>query len=182
MAQPAIEVEDFVLYVRTFNLGAANAQQQAVYNRNIAKVKLALRTITDCLDVLSVANRHGWDIAMRLIERHQTGEDREIQLAIDDVKKQTAEKAKQERRDRDRRRDRSYRRYDSPSPRRYRSRSRSPIRRSRRRSRERSRDRSPTYSFSSSSKRRRDRSRDNAKGKCFNCRRTRHYIQDCPRK
>ena len=42
MAAPAIEIEDFILYVRTFNLTGANAQQQAVYNSNIAKVKAAL--------------------------------------------------------------------------------------------------------------------------------------------
>ena len=100
MAEPVIEMEDFILYVRTFNLTGANAQQQMVYNQNIAKAKAALRSITDRLDVLHVANRHGWDIAKRLIERRQTGEDKELQLAIDDVRKREAEKGKQERRDR----------------------------------------------------------------------------------
>lgn len=105
--------------MRTFNLTGANPQQQTVYNRNIAKLKAALRTMTDRLDVLHVANRHGWEIAKRLIERKQTGEDKELQLAIDDVRKREAEKGKQERRGRDRRRPRV--RYSSPSPRRRRS-------------------------------------------------------------
>ena len=97
MAEPVIEIKDFILYVRTFNLTGANAQQQAVYDRNIAKVKAALRAITDRLDILHVANRHGWEIAKRLIEQRQTGEDKELQLAIDDVRKREADKGKQDR-------------------------------------------------------------------------------------
>ena len=174
MAEPVIEIEDFILYVRTFNLTGANAQQQTVYNRNIAKVKAALKAITDRLDVLHVANRHGWDIAKRLIERRQTGEDKELQLAIDDVRKREVEKGKQERRDRDKRRSRV--RYRSPSPKRRRTRSRS-----------RSRSRSPRrYSSSYGSYRDRSpirrggrhRSRERDRGKCYNCGKPGHYIQD----
>ena len=75
MAEPIIEIEDFILYVHTFNLTGTNALQQAVYDRNIAKVKAVLRAITDRLDVLHVANRYGWEIVKLLIERRQTGED-----------------------------------------------------------------------------------------------------------
>ena len=144
----------------------ANAQQQAVYNSNIAKVKATLRSLTARLDVLQVANRHGWDIAKRLIERRQTGEDKELQLAIDDIRKREAEKGKQDWRDRDRRRSRL--RYGSPSPKKRWSRSRS-----------RSRSRSPRrYSSSRRPYRecsplRRDnsgRSRDRERGRCFFCR------------
>lgn len=175
MAAPAIEIEDFILYVRTFSLTGANAQQQTVYNCNIAKVKAALKSLTDRLDVLHVAHRHGWEIAKRLIERRQTGEDKELQLAIDDVRRE-ADKGKQDRQDRDRRRSRLC--YGSPSPR-------------KRRSRSRSRSRSPRkYSSSYRSYRersplrrdRRARSRERERGRCFNCGKSGHYVQDCSKK
>ena len=177
MAEPVIEIEDFILYVRTFNLTGATAQQQAVYDKNMAKVKAAVKVITERLDILHVANRHGWEIAKRLIERKQTGEDKELQLAIDDIRKRDADKVKQEKRDRDRRRSRLH--YNSPSPKRYRSRSRSRSR-SPRRSYSRPHDRS--YRDRSPGRKSGYRGREKDKGRCYNCGRSGHYIQDCPKK
>ena len=171
MAEPVIEVEDFLLYVRTFNLTGVNPQQQQVYNRNVAKVKSAIKTMQQRLEVLHVANRHGWEIAKRLIERRQTGDDKELQLAIDDVRKREADKSKQDRRDRDRRRSRLSYRSRSPRYRRSRSRSRSP-----RRDHRSYRERSPLR------RDKRGRSRDRERGRCYNCGKTGHYVQDCPKK
>ena len=40
MAEPVIEIEDFILYVRTFNLTGANPQQQAVYDHNLSLIHI----------------------------------------------------------------------------------------------------------------------------------------------
>ena len=171
MAEPVIEVEDFLLYVCTFNLTGVNPQQQQVYNRNIAKVKAAIKTMQQSLEVLHVANRHGWEIAKRLIERRQTGDNKELQLAIDDVRKRDADKAKQDRRVRDRKRSRLSYRSRSPKYRRSRSRSRSP-----------SRDYRSYRDCFPLRRDKRGRSRDKDRGRCYNCGKTGHYIQDCPKK
>lgn len=73
MASSIIDIEDFFLYVRTFNLDGASAQQKRTYDVNMGKVKGAIKKITNQLDVLHVANKHGWDIAKRLIEKKAGG-------------------------------------------------------------------------------------------------------------